>query len=73
MVFPSATWHNVLNLVERLMEQVRYYRDPPSREVLARFASQIRDQAGELVGPMPLEVRDFLGKFGGGSSDAPAS
>jgi hypothetical protein len=73
MVFPSATWHGVLDLVERLMEQVRYYRDPPSREVLARFAAQIRDHAGEMVGPMPLEVRDFLAKFGSGSSDAPAS
>jgi hypothetical protein len=73
MAFQSATWHGVRDFVERLTEQLRYYRDPPSPEVLARYAVEIRDGAAERVGPMPLEVRDFLAKFGRSSSDAPAS
>jgi hypothetical protein len=73
MVFQSATWHGVRDFVERLMEQVRYYRDPPSPQVLAQFAAEIREQAGEKVGPMPFEVRIFLREYGGGDADTPAS
>jgi hypothetical protein len=73
MVFESATWHGVMDLVRQLTEKARYHRDPPSPEVLARVAAEIRDQSAEKVGPMPLEVRAFLAEFGAGSSDAPAS
>ena len=72
-VFQSATWHGVMDLVTKLREQARYYRDPPSPEALAEFAANIRDQAAERIGPMPVEVRAFLAEFGAGSSDATAS
>jgi hypothetical protein len=72
MVFESATWHGVMDLVRQL-QKARYHSDPPSPEVLARFAAEIRDQSPEKVGPMPLEVRAFLAEFGAGGSDAPAS
>ena len=64
MWFESATWHGVIDVVKRLMRESRYYREPPSREVLARVASEIRAKAGEKVGPMPIEVRAFLAEFG---------
>ena len=73
MVFASATWHDVVDLVNKLTERARSHRDPPNPEALARLAAQIRDHAAERVGPMPLEVRAFLAEFGGASSDAPAS
>ena len=73
MVIASATWHGVVDLVDQLTEKARYWRDPPSPKELAWIAADIREHAAERVGPMPLEVREFLAKFDGGSSDAPAS
>jgi len=64
MWFASATWHGVIDVVQNLTLRARYYREPPSREVLARVASEIRAKAGEKVGPMPIEVRAFLAEFG---------
>jgi hypothetical protein len=63
----------VIDFVQRLTVQSRYYRDPPSRDTLARFAADIRAHAAEKVGPMPVEVRSFLAKFGRDDSDAAAS
>ncbi|HTE46203.1 MAG TPA: hypothetical protein VK636_13210 [Gemmatimonadaceae bacterium] len=71
--FESATWHGVVDYVQKLTVQARYYREPPSPETLARSAAAIRAAASEKVGPMPPEVRAFLAEFGQGSSDAPAS
>ena len=73
MSFESATWHGVIEFVQKMTLQARYYRDPPSRDVLSRLASEIRAVAHEKVGPMPLEVRAFLAEFGREASDAPAS
>jgi hypothetical protein len=73
MVFASATWHGVTDLVNQLTDKARNYRDPPSPETLAWLAAEIRGSEAERVGPMPLEVREFLAEFGGGSSDAHAS
>jgi hypothetical protein len=73
MVFASATWHGVMDLVNKLTEKARYHRDPPNAEAFARLAAEIRDQAADKVGPMPLEVRAFLAEFGGASTDARAS
>jgi hypothetical protein len=73
MVFVSATWHDVIDLVQRLTDMARSYREPPSPEALARAAAEIRKSAAERVGPMPEEVRAFLANFGQDSSAAPAS
>jgi hypothetical protein len=64
MSFESATWHGVVELVQKLTEQSRYYREPPSKESLARMARDIRAAAGDKVGAMPREVRAFLAEFG---------
>jgi hypothetical protein len=72
MWFESATWHGVIEFVQRLTVQARYYRDPPSAEALARFAADIRARASEKVGAMPLEVRAFLAEFLRDNPDAPA-
>ena len=69
MWFESATWHGVIDVVKRLMRESRYYRDPPSREALARVASEIQAKAGAKVGPMPIEVRAFLAEFGSEGND----
>jgi hypothetical protein len=73
MVFVSATWHGAVDFVNKLTENARHDRNPLSRETLTRFAAEIRDTAAERVGPMPLEVRQFLAEFGAVSSDAPAA
>lgn len=73
MWFESATWHGVIDFVQKLTDQARNYRDPPSPETLARFAAAIRAGAPEKVGPMPVEVRAFLAEFGRDSPDEPAS
>ena len=57
--FESATWHGVIEFVETLTLQARYYRDPPSPEHLARIAAEIRAHAGDKVGPMPLRSEGF--------------
>jgi len=64
MAFASATWHGTLELVRQLTEQVRHYREPPSREHLRRIAADIRASAAGLEGPMPIEVRRFLAEYG---------
>ena len=69
MVFASATWHSVVELVAQLTTQ--YHRDAPKRDKLAQIAKDIRDHAAEKVGPMPAEVRAFLAEFGDASADAP--
>jgi hypothetical protein len=64
MSFESATWHGVAEFAQKLTEQARFYREPPSRESLARMAADIRASAADKVGPMPFEVRAFLAEFG---------
>jgi hypothetical protein len=73
MVFASATWHEVLDLVNQITEIARCHPDRLDAEELIRLAAQIRDQTSERVGPMPLEVRAFLTEFGGERADAIAS
>jgi hypothetical protein len=73
MWFESDTWHGVIEFVQTLTRQARYYREPPSAEDLAGFAAGIRAAAANKVGPMPLEVRAFLAAFDNPSRDAPAS
>ena len=71
--FESATWHGVIDFVRKVTLEARYYRDPPSPEALARYAADIRAQAPNKVGAIPLEVRAFLAEFGRDSPAAPAS
>jgi len=74
MWFESATWHGVIEFVQQMTIQARYYREPPSAEDLARVAADIRAKASEKVGPMPVEVRAFLAEFGrDDDAGAPAS
>jgi hypothetical protein len=73
MWFESATWHGVIELVQKLTLQARYYRDPPTPETMARFAADIRARAPEKLGPMPREVRAFLAEFDPGCSPWAAS
>jgi len=71
--FESATWHGVIEFVQTMTMQARYYRDPPSAEFLACVAADIRAKASEKVGPMPREVRAFLAEYGRDDSGASAS
>jgi hypothetical protein len=68
--FESATWHGVIDFVQKMTLQARFYRDPPNAEVMARFAADIRAQAPSKVGPMPREVRSFLAEYGRDDSSA---
>ena len=67
MVIASATWHGVIEMVDQITAP--HPRRPPTREELGRIAADIQQHAAERVGPMPLEVRDFLAQFGGAGSD----
>ncbi len=65
--FESATWHTTLELVQGLLRDIRRHERgdlPPGEEALARIAAAIAERAGELEGPMPLEIEMFLERFG---------
>lgn len=68
MTFESATWHMTLDLLTEIMREVRRRERgedaAPRPEDLARLADEIRQQAAEMEGPMPLEVEMFLQRFG---------
>lgn len=58
----TATWHAVLELV-RTYERMMHPMVPPSRDDFALIANDIARRASELVGPMPLEVEDFIQRY----------
>jgi hypothetical protein len=68
MALESATWHITLDLLaDSRREMRRREREgaaPLRDEDLTRLANEIRQQAPDMEGPIPLEVDMFLQRYG---------
>lgn len=62
IAFEGASWHAALELV-REIERTMHPQPPPSREDLAAFAAELREQTSHLEGPVPFEVRAFVQRY----------
>jgi hypothetical protein len=66
MTFESATWHATLELLadaRREMHRGQRGDAAPGAADLTRLAQQIRQQASEREGPMPMEIELFLQEY----------
>lgn len=58
----SRSWHDVLRFLE-LIAQAPKGGEALGNDDLASVAAEIRAKAGEMVGDMPPEVRDFVNRY----------